>query len=63
MRGVVESIDEGSDTITLRLSPETTQQFRVQDGLLFNAVRFGDPVEITVQDIAGAKTIVELKRE
>jgi len=35
----------------------------VQDGLLFNAVRFGDPVEITVQDIAGAKTIVELKRE
>ena len=63
MRGVVESIDEGSDTITLRLSPETTRQFRVQDGLLFNAVRFGDPVEITVQDIAGAKTIVELKRE
>ena len=63
MRGIIESIDEGSDTITLRLSPETTQQFRVQDGLLFNAVRFGDPVEITVQDIAGAKTIVELKRE
>jgi Cu/Ag efflux protein CusF len=63
MRGVVESIDERNDTITLRLSPETTQQFRVQDGLLFNAVRFNDHVEIIVQDIAGAKTIVELKRE
>jgi Cu/Ag efflux protein CusF len=63
MHGVVQSIDERNDTITLRLSPEKTQQFRVQDGLLFNAVGFGDHVEITVQDIAGAKTIVGLEKE
>jgi hypothetical protein len=63
IRGVVDSVDERNDTITLRLSSETTQQFRVQDGLLFNAVRFGDPVQITVQDIAGAKTILGLEKE
>jgi len=63
VRGVVDSFDEGSDTIKLRLSPETTQQFKVQDGLVFNAVRFGDQVEVSVQDIAGAKTIVGLKKQ
>lgn len=63
MHGVVDRVDEANDTITLRLSPETTQQLSVQDGLLFNSVRFGDLVEVTVQEIAGAKTIVALKKE
>lgn len=61
VRGVVESFDEGKDVITLRLSSERVEQFRVQDGLVFNAIRFGDDVEVTVQDIAGARTIVGLK--
>jgi len=30
---------------------------------MFNAVRYGDQVEVTVQIIAGAKTIVDLVRE
>ena len=63
LRGVVDSIDEGSDTIRVRLSPDKIENFRVQDGLMFNAVRYGDQVEVTVQIIAGAKTIVDLVRE
>jgi hypothetical protein len=35
----------------------------VQDALVFNAVHDGDPVEITVENIQGAKTIVGLKKE
>lgn len=62
-RGVVDSVDEGSDTIKIRLSSDAVEQLRVQDGLLFNAVRYGDRVEVTVQTIAGAKTIVDLVRE
>jgi hypothetical protein len=63
LRGVVASVDQGSDMIEIRLSPEKAEQFRVQDGLVFNSVRYGDQVEITVQNIAGAKTIVGLKKE
>jgi hypothetical protein len=63
LRGVVESIDQGNDTIKIRLSPETIELLRVQDGLVFNAVRYGDEVEVTIQIIAGAKTIVGLVKE
>lgn len=63
LRGGVDSIDESSDTIKVRLSEDKIEQFRVQDGLIFNAVRYGDQVELTVQTIAGVKTIVDLVRE
>jgi hypothetical protein len=63
LRGVVESIDEGSDTMRIRLSRETIEQLRVQDGLIFNAVRYGDQVEVTVQTIAGTKTVVGVVKE
>ncbi|WGS23558.1 MULTISPECIES: hypothetical protein [unclassified Bradyrhizobium] len=63
LHGIVESVDEGNDTIRIRLSPDKTEPFQVQDGLLFNAVRFGDLVEISVQDISGAPTIVGLSKE
>jgi arsenate reductase (thioredoxin) len=63
LRGVVTGIDERNDLITLRLASDVSADFRVQDGLLFNAVRDGDQVEITVENIEGAKTIVGLKIE
>ena len=62
-RGVVASVDESSNTITIRRSSETTEEFKVQDGLLFDSVRYGDRVEVTVENIAGAKTIVGLAKE
>ena len=63
LRGVVTGIDERNDRITLRLAKDASTDFRVQDGLLFNAVHDGDQVEITVENIEGAKTIVGLKKE
>ncbi|QOZ23072.1 hypothetical protein [Bradyrhizobium sp. CCBAU 51753] len=63
VRGVVDSIDERSDTIRLRLSADRTEPFKVQDGLLFNAVRFGDPVAVSVQTVSGVRTIVGLSKE
>ena len=62
-RGVVASVDESSNTITIQRSSETTEEFKVQDGLLFDSVRYGDRVEVTVENIAGAKTIVGLAKE
>ena len=63
LRGVIISIDERNDRITLRLGRDVSADFKVQDGLLFNAVRDGEHVEITVETIQGAKTIVGLTEE
>lgn len=63
IRGIVASVDQRNDTIAIQLAPDKTEPFRVQDGLLFDSIRYGDQVEITVQDIAGAKTIVGLREE
>ena len=63
LRGVVAAVDERDDLITVRLSPNATADLKVRDGLLFNAVRYGDQVEVTVEDINGAKTIVGLVKE
>jgi hypothetical protein len=63
LRGVVTGIDERNDLIILRLAEGASSDFRVQDGLVFNAVHDGDQVEITVEDISGAKTIVGLRKQ
>ena len=63
LRGVVASVDERNDRITVQLSSDATTELKVQDGLLFNAVRYGDQVEVTVEDINGTKTIVGLMKE
>jgi protein-tyrosine-phosphatase len=63
LRGVIADIDERNDRITLRLSKGASSDFKVQDALVFNAVHDGDQVEITVENIQGAKTIVGLKKE
>jgi hypothetical protein len=62
VRGMVASVDQGNDTIAIRRASDNTEQFRIQDGPLFDSVRYGDLVEITVQNIAGAKTIVGLRQ-
>jgi Cu/Ag efflux protein CusF len=43
------------------LASGAVADFKVQDGMIFNAVRYGDHVEITVENIEGAKTIVGLR--
>jgi len=45
LKGVVASVDERNDRISIRLQStatgETTEDYKVQDGLVFDAVRFG----------------------
>jgi len=61
LRGVVAAVDERNDSITLRLPSDSSTVLKVRDGLLFNAVRYGDQVEVRVENINGARTIVGLK--
>ena len=60
---MVTAVDERNDRITVRSRSDTTEDFKVQDGLIFNAVHNGDQVEITIESIDGAKTIVGLRKE
>jgi Cu/Ag efflux protein CusF len=61
LRGVVASVDERNDSITLRLPSDVSTVLKVRDGLLFNAVRYGDQVEVRVENVDGARTIVGLR--
>lgn len=63
LRGVVDRVDQRNDALLIRLAPDRIESFKVQDGLIFNAVRFGDPVEIAVRNIAGFRTIVGLSKQ
>ena len=66
MKGVVTAIDEPAGTLSIQQTTTgtvganaaaATDSYRVQDGLLFNAVRLGDKVAISVETIDGVKTI------
>jgi hypothetical protein len=63
LRGVVAAVDERNDLISLRLPSDAIANLKVSDGLLFNAVRYGDQIEVTVKNINGAETIIGLVRE
>jgi len=68
VRGLVAGTDERNHVITLRLPNHDSEDFRVetfkvQDGFAFNSVRFGDLIEVTVESIDGARTIVALRKE
>ena len=63
LQGVVTAVDERKDRITVRSTSNTAEEFRVQDGLVFDVVHNGNQVEITIENIDGAKTIVGLRKE
>jgi Cu/Ag efflux protein CusF len=70
LKGEVATVDEASGTISIKLSgtvgssdTTTPTAFKVQDGLIFNAVKPGDKVSITAERVGGALTIKQLKKE
>jgi protein-tyrosine-phosphatase len=63
LKGVVTSVDERSDRIAVRLGAGGATEFKVQDGLIFDSLRSGDPVEITVENIDGSTTVVAVKKK
>jgi protein-tyrosine-phosphatase len=62
LQGTITAVDERSGRITVQVDSGTDTDFKVQDGLIFNAVHRGDFVEIAVEDTRGTKTIVGLKK-
>lgn len=70
LKGEVATVDEASGKIGIKLSGtvgsgDTTAStsFKVQDGLVFNAVRPGDKVSIIVERTGDDMTIKQLTKE
>jgi Cu/Ag efflux protein CusF len=68
--GTVTKVDEQKGTITIQLTQGGTvggsgavEEFKVQDGLMFNALRPGDKVDFRVFESSGTKTITKLNKE
>ena len=72
LTGSVTKLDEANGKIAIQQTQSGTvgtstgaaaEDFKVQDGLLFNAVRPGDKVVFTVTDVGGVKTITKLEKQ
>jgi Cu/Ag efflux protein CusF len=70
--GSITKVDELSGKITIQQTQSGTvgansgssaDEFKVQDGLLFNALQPGDKVVFTATDIGGVKTITKLQKQ
>ena len=70
MKGEVASVDEASGKIGIKLSGTVGSgatsgptQFKAEDGLLFNAIKPGDKVSFTVENVNGVMSIKKLTKE
>jgi Cu/Ag efflux protein CusF len=72
LKGEITKADESTGTITLKHDQAGTvgaglgaasEDYKVKDGLLFNAVKAGDKVQVTVERIDGKMTITGLQKE
>jgi Cu/Ag efflux protein CusF len=69
--GSITKIDEASGKIAIQPAQSGTvganvggaTEFKVQDGLLFNALKPGDKVSFTATDVGGVKTITKLEKQ
>ena len=70
--GSITNVDEANGKMTIQQTQTgtvgantggATDEFKVQDGLIFNAFRPGDKVVFTATDIGGVKTITKLQKQ
>src|SRR4051812_804645 len=72
MTGTISKVDEASGKIAIQQAQGGTvgassggaaEEFKVQDGLVFNAVKPGDKVAFTATESGGVKTITKLEKQ
>jgi Cu/Ag efflux protein CusF len=70
--GSITKVDEANGKITIQQTQSGTvgataggagEDFKVQDGLVFNAFQVGDKVVFTATEIGGVKTITKLQKQ
>jgi Cu/Ag efflux protein CusF len=72
LTGSVTKVDEANGKVTIQQTQSGTvgtspggaaEDFKVQDGLLFNALQPGDKVMFTATEVGGVKTITKLEKQ
>jgi Cu/Ag efflux protein CusF len=71
LKGEITKLDEATGTITLKQDQSgtvgggagATADYKVKDGLVFNAVKAGDKVQVTVDRVDGKQTITKLEKQ
>ena len=73
MKGEITKVDEASGTISIKQSPAGTvgagseaaavRDFKVKDGLMFNAVKAGDKVVFTAATEDGRLVITKMQQQ
>jgi Cu/Ag efflux protein CusF len=72
LTGAITKLDEANGKITIQPTQSGTvgantggaaEDFKVQDGLVFNAFQAGDKVVFTATDVGGVKTITKLEKQ
>jgi Cu/Ag efflux protein CusF len=72
LTGTITRVDEPNGKITIQQTQSGTvgastagaaDDFRVQDGLMFNALQAGDKVVFTATEAGGVKTITKLEKQ
>ena len=72
LKGEITKLDEATGTITLKQDQSgtvgggaggATADYKVKDGLVFNAVKAGDKVQVTVDRVDGKPTITKLEKQ
>jgi Cu/Ag efflux protein CusF len=72
LTGSITKLDEANGKITIQQTQSGTvgantggaaEDFKVQDGLIFNAFQAGDKVVFTATDVGGVKTITKLQKQ
>ena len=72
LTGTITRVDEPNGKVTIQQTQSGTvgantgaaaDDFKVQDGLMFNALRAGDKVVFTATEAGGVKTITKLERQ
>src|SRR5450631_408079 len=70
--GSITKVDEANGKITIQQTQSGTvgattggagEDFKIQEGLIFNAFQVGDKVVFTATDIGGVKTITKLQKQ
>jgi Cu/Ag efflux protein CusF len=72
LKGEITKVDEATGTLTLKQDQSgtvgggasaATADYKVKDGLMFNAIKPGDKVQITVDRVDGKPTITKLEKQ
>jgi Cu/Ag efflux protein CusF len=72
LTGSITKVDEANGKVTIQQTQSGTvgastgaaaEDFKVQDGLMFNALQAGDKVIFTVTENGGVKTITKFQKQ